>query len=110
MHRVTERIEYCGDLIRYLRVEPPDVVLGDRNVFGERAVAIDADDLDAFADVRLPGAAEQARKVGDVSFCRDALADLNGANRVPIAATLPMNSCPTTSGGLIRCCAHASHR
>jgi hypothetical protein len=43
------------------------------------AVAIDADDLDVFANMGLPGAAEQTRQVGDVSFHRDALADAHGA-------------------------------
>ncbi len=81
MNGVTQRVEYRGAFVRYRRIEPPHIILGDRDVFGERAIAIDADNLDAFADVRLPGAAEKAREIGDVSFRGDALPDANRAHR-----------------------------
>ena len=53
VHRITERIENRGKLVRDRRIELPNVVLGHRDVLGERSVAVDADDLDALADVRL---------------------------------------------------------
>ena len=90
------------------RIEPPDVVLGNRDVLGKRAVAIDADDLDALADVRLAGAAEQAGEIGDVPSAETRSPTRTERTASPTAATVPMNSCPTTSGGLMRCCAHAS--
>ena len=51
-------------------------------ILGERAVAIDADDLHALADVRLTGAAEQADAIRDVSLGRDALARSQPRDRV----------------------------
>ena len=63
------------------RIETPHVILRHRDVFGKRAVAIDADDLDLFADVRLAGAAEKAGEIGDVAFGRHAIADAHRAHR-----------------------------
>ena len=75
VHGVAERIEDRRALVGNRRVEPPDVILRHRDVLGERAVAIDADDLHVLADMRLAGAAEPAREVGDVTFGGHSIAD-----------------------------------
>ena len=72
----------AAHFVRNRRIEPPDVVFRHRDVLGERSVAIDADDLDALADVRLAGAAEQAGEIGDVSLGRDAVAGAYRAHGV----------------------------
>ena len=59
-----------GDVV----VEVPDVGRRHRDVLGEAAVAVDADDLRVRADVRVARAAEQAASVDDVSFRRYAIA------------------------------------
>ena len=82
VHGVAERIEDGGELIGNRRIEPPDVVFRNRNVFGEGAVAIDADDLHALADMRVAGAAEQTGEVDDVPFGRDALAHANASHGI----------------------------
>ncbi len=68
VHGIPERIENRGKLVGNRRIELPNVRFGHGDVVGERAVAIDADNLHFFADVRFAGAAQQARLVGDVPF------------------------------------------
>ena len=82
MHGVAEGIENGGVFIWNRRIEPPHVVLRNRNVFGKRAVAIDPDDFDSLADVSVAGPAEEAREIGDVSLRRNSLADANRAYRI----------------------------
>ena len=65
MYRIAERIENGGAIVGDLGIELPNVIFGDRKIFGEGAVAIDADDLDSLANVRLAGPAEQTRQVHD---------------------------------------------
>ncbi len=83
MNRVAERIEDRGNDVGDRRVEPPNVVLGDRDVLGKGAVTVDADDLDALANMRLSGSAEQTREVDDMTLGRDALAGANRTHRLP---------------------------
>src|SRR5215469_16678778 len=80
VNSVAERVEHGCPRIRNGRVELPDIVLGHRDVIGETAVAIDADDLDVFADVRLSGAAQVTDAARDVALCRYAVADLHGTH------------------------------
>ena len=74
VERVAHRIVNAADVERDVVVEMPDVRRRHRDVLGEAAVAIDADDLRVRADVRVAGAAEQAAPVDDVSFRRHAIA------------------------------------
>ena len=64
--------------LRDRRVELPDIALGNDDVFGERAVGVDADDLHVLADVRLADAALQALAAGHVHLGGDEVAFLHG--------------------------------
>ena len=55
-------------------VEVPDVRRRHRDVLGEAAVAVHADDFRVRADVRVAGAAEQAASVDDVALRGHAIA------------------------------------
>ena len=74
VERVAHRIVNAADVERDVVVEMPDVRRRHRDVLGETAVAIDADDLRVRADVRVAGAAEQASAVDDVAFGGHAIA------------------------------------
>src|SRR5689334_12672848 len=51
----------------------PDVCRGHRDVFGEASIAIDADDLRVWTDMRVAGATQQASTVDNMSFSGDAI-------------------------------------
>ena len=61
-------------------IELPDVGLGNDDVFCERAVGVDADDLHMLADVRLAGAALQALAAGHVHLGGNEVAFLNAGD------------------------------
>ena len=75
VHRVAERIENSGDVVGNVRVDGPDVFLGNGDKFGEAAVGIDAENIDLLADMAVPRAAGLAHATADVAFGTDSLAD-----------------------------------
>ena len=83
VERVAHRIVNAADVERDVVVEMPDVRRRHRDVLGEAAVAIDADDLRVRADVRVARAAEQAASVDDVSFGGHAIAFAHVGHELP---------------------------
>src|SRR6185369_4853910 len=74
--RIEDRRQVVRDIVRNLeRVES-----GDHQVFGECALAIDADADGIAAQVTAPGAAVAAEAAGDVAFARYAVADREAAH------------------------------
>ena len=55
VHRVTERVEDGGIVLRDRQIQLPDVGLGNHHVLCKRAIGIDADDPHVLADVRFAG-------------------------------------------------------
>ena len=74
VERVAHRIVDAADVVRDVVVEVPDVRRRHRDVLGEAAVAVDADDACVRADVRVAGAAQQAASVDDVALGGHAVA------------------------------------
>ena len=83
VHGVPERIEHRRDLVGDRRIERPHVAFGHRDVVGERPVAVDPDDLDLVADMRVARPAQEAGAARDVALGRDALTGLEPAHRGP---------------------------
>jgi hypothetical protein len=69
-------IEEGGDLRGDLRRDQPQVLRGHADVFGEGAVAVDADAAGMGAEMAAAGAAVAALAAGEVAFGRDTVADL----------------------------------
>ena len=86
------------------------LVIGQRDVFGEGAGAIDADALTVLrAQVAAAGQTVAAAAADDVAFAADDVADVR--SRVTLAPTStisPTNSWPTTIGTGMVFCAQAS--
>ena len=79
--RVPERLLQRRHLGRELgAVVLPDHRLRNDDELGERAVAVDAEDLRLLAHVRLPGAAVEAHAAGDVALGGDVVAADDGAH------------------------------
>ncbi len=68
-------VEDGGDVVGHGGVDFPDVGGGDGDVFGEAAVAVDADAFGVGAEVAFAGLAGAAFAADDVAFGGDALAD-----------------------------------
>ena len=83
-----------------------------RDVVGEGAVAVHADDLGALAEVGVAQAALEAVAADDVALGRHQVAHGEEARRLglaPSSTISPANSWPTTTGGLSRLLAQLSH-
>jgi len=76
VHRVAERVEDGGQVVRDAVGDREGVERRDHQVLGERAGAVDADADRVAAQVAAAGAAVAAVAAGDVAFAGDALADL----------------------------------
>ena len=76
MHGVAERVEDCLHVARDVRVVHPDVGHRQRQVFGERAGAIDADALGVLAEVPAAGQAVSTPAADNVALAADDLADV----------------------------------
>ncbi len=77
-----------------LAVRLPDHRLGHGHVAREGAVAVDAEDLGAFAEVAVAGAAGRAGAARDVALGRDEVADRRRGGRL----RRPRRLCPRTRG------------
>jgi hypothetical protein len=102
--RVAERLERGRDLERHALGHRPAVARRHGDEFGERARAVDAEDLHALAHVHEPAAAEVAQPARDVGLDRDDVAERDALGARPERTTSPTNSCPKTSGVLMRPC------
>ena len=71
---VAEWVEAGEDFERDVRVAVPDVLLGDGDVFGERAGPVDADAAGVRAEVAAAREAVAAVAADDVALARDDLA------------------------------------
>ena len=80
MRRVAERVENRRQVIGDVVGDLERVERGDHQVFGERALAVDADADGVAAQMAAPGAAVAAEAAGDVAFARHAIADREAAH------------------------------
>jgi hypothetical protein len=78
-HRVVDSADVVADRV----VEVPDIRRRHRDVLGEAAVAIDADDFRVRANVCVAGAAEKTASVNDVTFGGDAITFLDVRHQAP---------------------------
>ena len=81
---------------------------GIDEVFGERALAVDADADRVAAQMPAAGAAVAAVAAGDVAFAGDAVADLEAAHFAADSTISPKYSWPTAIGTGMVFCAHSS--
>src|SRR6266404_6200853 len=85
-HRVNgvpQRIKNRCILLRYLRIELPDVRFRNHHKFGECPVRIHANNFYVLTDVCFAGAALQALAASHVHFCRNKIALLHAGDFVP---------------------------
>ena len=101
---VAHRVHDGAD-VRWDSVQGQHIGGGHDDEFGEGAVAVDPDDLGAAADVTVSGAALQAVPAHDVPLRGHELPGFDFRHAVSYRRPRPRTR-PTTSGGLIRCCAH----
>jgi hypothetical protein len=72
---ISQGIKDSSDMIRDVRMDGPKVFFRERYELGETAIAIDAQDVDTLADVRLPGSAVGACPATDMSLGTYSLTD-----------------------------------
>jgi hypothetical protein len=72
---VAEGVEDRGDLVRHAVAVDPDVRHREDNVFGERAVAVDADSEGVGAEMAAAGETVAATSADDMAFAADELTD-----------------------------------
>ena len=83
MHGIPERLHHGRHLDRNVRGGAPRVDRGHRDVLGEAAVHVDAEDARVLAHVGIAGAAGQAMVADDVAFACHALAQLELGHPLP---------------------------
>ena len=76
MRRVAEGVKKRNNILRQALVDDNDVGLRNTDIFGKRAVAINANTNGILAPLDIAGMAVTAMVAGNVPFARDALADM----------------------------------
>ena len=89
VHGIAEGVEDRGDLVGDVVGDGDDVGLGDRDVLGEGAGAVDADAVGVAAEVAAAGAAVAAGAADDVALAGDALAGRKRVTAAPVSAMRP---------------------
>ena len=82
MKRISHRVHDCADLRRDAR-QGQHIRRRHHDVFGKRAVAVDADDARVLADMAVARAALEAMPADDVSFGGDELTDPQARDAIP---------------------------
>ena len=76
VRRVAEGVKKRNNILRQALVDDNDVGLRNTDIFGKRAVAINANTNGILAPLDIAGMAVTAMAAGNVPFARDALADM----------------------------------